>query len=43
MIREEGMDMYSRNQYLEKLPEDYLKADKDRTTKLLDEAEQRTE
>jgi hypothetical protein len=36
------MDMYSRNQYLEVLREEYLKVSKKQRSKLLDEAEQRT-
>jgi len=33
------MNMYSRNQYLQKLREEYLKATKKEKTKLLDKAE----
>ena len=36
------MDMHSRNQYLKKLQEDYLKASKGEKSKLLDEAVKRT-
>lgn len=37
------MDMYSRNQYLQRLQEEYLKTSKNEKSRLLDEAVQRTE